>query len=103
MDSKRLFVRIADIVVQPGENASQDHTRYVFDFKSLTPITDRVAVIPGAGYAAGVPDRATAAAQGWDYDKICSFFSLRLPSIKTSQMAPTTIICTTTPFLTIPI
>ena len=69
-----VLVRIADIVVQPGENAAQDRTRYVFDFKSLTPITDRVAVIPGAGYAAGVPDRATAAAKGWDYDKICSFF-----------------------------
>ena len=69
-----VLVRIADIVVQPDENAVQNHTRYVFDFKSLTPITDRVSVIPGAGYAAGVPDRATAAAQGWDYDKICSFF-----------------------------
>ena len=69
-----VLVRIADIVVQPGESAVQDRTHYVFDFKSLTPITDRVAVIPGAGYAAGVPDRATSAAQGWDYDRICSFF-----------------------------
>lgn len=68
------LVRIADIVVQPGGNAAQDRTQYVFDFKSLTPITDRVAVIPGAGYVAGVPDRATATARGWDYDKICSFF-----------------------------
>lgn len=42
--------------------------------KSLTPITDRVAVIPGTGYAAGVLDRSTAAAHGWDYDKIYSFF-----------------------------
>ena len=41
-----VLVRIADIEVQPGGK------RYVFDFKSLTPITDRVAVIPGAGYAA---------------------------------------------------
>ena len=32
------------------------------------------AVIPGAGFAAGIPDRATAAARGWDYDKICRFF-----------------------------
>ena len=69
-----VLVRIADIVVKPGENGAQERTQYVFDFKSLTPITDRVAVIPGAGYAAGVPDRATAEAQGWNYDKICSFF-----------------------------
>ena len=69
-----VLVRIADIVVQPGENGAQDRTRYVFDFKSLTPITDRVSVIPGAGYAAGVPDRATAAAHGWDYDRICASF-----------------------------
>ena len=41
-----VLVKIADIEVQPGGK------RYVFDFKSLTPITDRVAVIPGAGYAA---------------------------------------------------
>ena len=69
-----VLVKIADIVVQPDENAVQNRTRYVFDFKSLTPITDRVAVIPGAGYAAGVPDRAAATAHGWDYDKICRFF-----------------------------
>ena len=69
-----VLVRIADIVVQPGEKGAQDRTRYVFDFKSLTPITNRVAVIPGAGYAAGVPDRATATAHGWDYDRICRFF-----------------------------
>ena len=69
-----VLVRIADIVVQPGEKGAQDRTRYVFDFKSLTPITNRVAVIPGAGYATGVPDRATATAHGWDYDKICRFF-----------------------------
>ena len=69
-----VLVRIADIVVQPGENGAQDRTRYVFDFNSLTPITDRVTVIPGAGYAAGVPDRATAEAHGWDYDRICRFF-----------------------------
>ena len=41
-----VLVKIADIEVQPGGK------RYVFDFKSLTPITDHVAVIPGAGYAA---------------------------------------------------
>ena len=69
-----VLVRIADIVVQPGENGAQDRTRYVFDFKSLTPITDRVAAIPGAGYAAGVPDREAAMTHGWDYDKICRFF-----------------------------
>ena len=63
-----VIVRIADIEVQPGGK------RYVFDFKSLTPITDRVAVIPGAGYAAGVPDRATSEAHGWDYGRICRFF-----------------------------
>ena len=68
------LVRIADIQVQPGDNAAQNRTRYVFDFKSLTPITDRVSVIPGAGYAAGVPDRAAATAHGWDYGRICSFF-----------------------------
>ena len=77
-----VLVRIADIVVQPGESAVQDRTHYVFDFKSLTPITDRVAVIPGAGYAAGVPDRATSAAQGWDYDRICSFWPTGRKNIK---------------------
>jgi hypothetical protein len=66
-----VLVKIADIVVQPDENAVQNRTCYVFDFKSLTPITDRVSVISGAGYAAGVPDRAAATAHGWDYDKIC--------------------------------
>ena len=65
-----VLVRIADSVEQPSDNSNH----YVFDFKSLTPITDRVTVIPGAGYAAGVPDRATAAAHGWDYDRICRFF-----------------------------
>jgi len=25
-------------------------------------------------YAAGVPDRATSEAHGWDYDRICRFF-----------------------------
>ena len=69
-----VLVRIADIQVQPGENSAQNRTRYVFDFKSLTPITDRVSVIPGAGYAAGVPDREAATAHGWDYGRICSFF-----------------------------
>ena len=65
-----VLVRIADSLEQPSDNSNH----YVFDFKSLTPITDRVTVIPGAGYAAGVPDRATAAAHGWDYDRICRFF-----------------------------
>ena len=63
-----VLVRIADIEEQPSGN------RYVFDFRSLTPITDRVAAIPGAGYAAGVPDHAAATAHGWDYGKICRFF-----------------------------
>ena len=69
-----VLVRIADIEVLSGENAAQDRARYIFDFKSLTPVTDRVAIIPEAGYAAGVPDRATAAAHGWDYGRICRFF-----------------------------
>ena len=43
-----VVVRIADVVEKTGAN----NPFYVFDFKSLTPITDRVAVIPGAGYAA---------------------------------------------------
>ena len=63
-----VLVRIADIEEQPSGN------RYVFDFRSLTPITDRVAAIPGGGYAAGVPDHAAATAHGWDYGKICRFF-----------------------------
>ena len=65
-----VVVRIADVVEKPGTNSPF----YVFDFKSLTPITERVSVIPGAGYAAGVPDRQTAQARGWNYDKLCDFF-----------------------------
>ena len=66
--------RIADIVVTPGQNGGADTVTYVFDFGSLRSITDSVEVIPGAGYAAGVPDRETAEACGWDYDRICAFF-----------------------------
>jgi hypothetical protein len=66
--------RIADVVVTPGENDAEDTVSYIFDFGSLRSITDSVEVIPGAGYAAGVPDRETALAHGWDYDKICAFF-----------------------------
>jgi len=67
-------VRIADIVVTPGQNGGEDTVAYVFDFGSLQSITDSVEVIPDAGYAAGVPDRETAEAYGWDYDKLCAFF-----------------------------
>ena len=67
-------VRIADVVVTPGENGAEDSVSYIFDFGSLQSVTDGVKVIPGAGYAAGVPDRATAEAHGWDYDEICAFF-----------------------------
>ena len=66
--------RIADVVVTPGENGAEDTVSYVFDFGSLQSITDGVEVIPGAGYAAGVPDQETALAHGWDYDEICAFF-----------------------------
>ena len=66
--------RIADIVVTPGKNGEEDTVSYVFDFGSLQSITDSVEVIPDAGYPAGVPDRETAEAYGWDYDKICAFF-----------------------------
>lgn len=67
-------VRIADAVVTPGENGKEDTVFYVFDFESLQPVTDSAEVIPGAGYAAGVPDRAAAETHGWDYDEICAFF-----------------------------
>ncbi len=66
--------RIADVVVTPGQNGGPDTVSYVFDFKSLQSITDGVEAIPGAGYAAGVPDQETAQAHGWDYDEICAFF-----------------------------
>ncbi len=39
-----VVVRIADVVEKPGANSPF----YVFDFKSLTPITDRVSVFLGA-------------------------------------------------------
>ena len=65
-----VVVRITDVMEKPGT----DIPFYVFDFKNIIPITERVSVIPGAGYAAGVPDKQTAGAQGWDYDKLCSFF-----------------------------
>lgn len=67
-------VRIADVVVTPGEKGAEDTVSYVFDFGSFRSLTDGVEVIPGAGYAAGVPDRETAEARGWDYDEICAFF-----------------------------
>ena len=66
--------QIADVVVTPGENGAEDSVSYVFDFNSLKSITDGVEVIPDAGYAAGVPDKETAEAYGWDYDEICEFF-----------------------------
>lgn len=66
--------QIVDIVVTPGQNGESDTVSYVFDFESLQPITDGVEAIPGAGYAAGVPDQKTAQAHGWDYDEICAFF-----------------------------
>ena len=67
-------VRIADVMITPGGNGNEDTVSYVFDFQSLQSVTDGVEVIPGAGYAAGVPDRDTAEAHGWDYDEICAFF-----------------------------
>ena len=66
-------VRIAETAVIPGADGAADRTFYVFDFGSLIPVTEGVGVIPGAGYAAGVPDRETAEARGWDYDRICAF------------------------------
>ena len=66
--------QIADVVTTPGENGAGDTVSYVFDLGSLQSITDGVEVIPGAGYAAGVPDRKTALSHGWDYDEICAFF-----------------------------
>ena len=66
--------RIADVVIIPGENDGEDRISYVFDFGSLIPITAGVEAIPGAGYPAGIPDRETAEARGWDYNEICRFF-----------------------------
>ena len=66
--------RIADVVSIPGENGGEDRISYVFDFGSLIPITAGVDIIPGAGYPAGIPDRETAEARGWDYGEICRFF-----------------------------
>ena len=66
--------RIADVVVTPGGDSTEDTVSYVFDFGSLQSITGGVEMIPGAGYAAGVPDGETARAHGWDYDEICAFF-----------------------------
>ncbi|MDR1600569.1 MAG: hypothetical protein LBS11_11990, partial [Oscillospiraceae bacterium] len=47
--------------------------RIVFDFASLQPL-DSVTAADEGGYAAGVPDKATADAYGWDYDAIVEFF-----------------------------
>lgn len=47
-------VRIADVVIIPGENGGDDQISYVFDFGSLIPITAGVEAIPGAGYPAGL-------------------------------------------------
>ena len=66
--------QITDIVVTPGENGAADTVTYEYDFSTLQSLTDGVEVIPDAGYAAGVPDQATAEANGWDYDEICEFF-----------------------------
>ncbi len=46
----------------------------VFDFDSLKTITESVTGTAEGGYAAGVPDRATAEAYGWNYDDILEFF-----------------------------
>ena len=66
--------RVAEVVTVPGVNGAADRICCVFDFESLIPVTEGVEVIPGAGYAAGIPDRETAEARGWDYDEICRFF-----------------------------
>lgn len=66
--------KISAVNVIPGEDGAEDTISYEFDFPSLQSITDNVETVPDGGYAAGVPDRETAEAYGWDYDEICEFF-----------------------------
>lgn len=48
--------------------------QYIFDFNSLKTITNTVSSDRDGGYAAGVPDEATANIYGWNYNEILEFF-----------------------------
>ncbi len=66
-------VQVADIEVTEAEDGSEEST-YVFDYSTLTSVTDAVSTDPDGGYAAGVPDEETCEKYGWDYAEICEVF-----------------------------
>lgn len=66
-------VQVSEIETTEDEDGNETST-YVFDYSTLTPITDNVSVDHDGGYAAGVPDKETAEKYGWDYDEICEAF-----------------------------
>ena len=66
-------VQISGIETTEDEEGNETST-YVFDYSTLTPITDNVSADHDGGYAAGVPDKETADKCGWDYDEICEAF-----------------------------
>ena len=66
-------VQISGIETTEDEEGNETST-YVFDYSTLTPITDNVSADHDGGYAAGVPDKETADKYGWDYDEICEAF-----------------------------
>lgn len=66
-------VQVSGIETTEDEEGNEIST-YVFDYSTLTPITDNVSADHDGGYAAGVPDKETADKYGWDYDEICEAF-----------------------------
>jgi len=66
-------VQVSDIEKIMAEDGTESRC-YVFDYGTITPVTDAVSANPEGGYAAGIPDEATAEAYGWDYDEICEAF-----------------------------
>ena len=66
-------VQVSGIETTEDEEGNET-SAYVFDYSTLTPITDNVSADHDGGYAAGVPDKETADKYGWDYDEICEAF-----------------------------
>lgn len=70
------FISAAVVQVSDVEAAAEEggDPVYVFDYSTITPITDNVSIVSDGGYAAGIPDAETCEKYGWDYDAICEFF-----------------------------
>lgn len=66
-------VQVSGIETTEDEEGNETST-YVFDYSTLTPVTDNVSADHDGGYAAGVPDKDAADKYGWNYDEICEAF-----------------------------